>query len=218
MGGFTLIFPKELIRNILKGIEFAEEETLSDYDLHNIKQEDPITSRLATRIQDETNKVIRSSKYNDVWRCDVIELTNKGRNSLEKTYGFDMGITIKDQEKNFIKSIVIQNKMVDGNSANIQDQINRMLPLSPKSPVYVGIIDIAGIYLATDAILQERKYDFNNIDTEDLIRFPNLIEEFLKCHVGQRGLDLQKLYYFPVAPTETKKDMVVVSFEKTHPS
>ncbi|WP_121663471.1 hypothetical protein [Metabacillus litoralis] len=210
-----MIFPNELIEDILEGIKFAEEETLTDYDLNNVDQEDPITTRLATRIQDETNRIISKSKYKGIWRCDAIELSNKGRNSLEKKYGFDMGITLKDKSKRFIKSLIIQNKMEDGDSQNLENQIKMMESLSPKDKGFVGIIDKAGIYLTTGTYLENKKFDLKKLKSYEMVRLTELIGEFLECKVGQRNLDLQRLQFNK--QYIRKKGMVLVSFEKIKP-
>ncbi|GAB1768957.1 hypothetical protein [Priestia megaterium] len=209
-----MIFPSELIEDILEGIKFAEEETLTDYDLNNVDQEDPITTRLATRIQDETNRIISKSKYKGIWRCNIIELSNKGPNSLEKKYGFDMGITLKDKSRKFVKSLIIQNKMEDGDDQNLENQIKKMKSLSPKDKGFVGIIDIAGIYLTTGTDLENKKFDIRKLKTYEMVRLTELIEEFLKCKVGQRNLDLQSLQFDKQYNRKKRKGMVLVSFEK----
>lgn len=212
-----MIFPSELIQDILEGIKFAEEETLTDYDLNNINQEDPITSRLATRIQDESNRIIQKSKHKGIWRCDVIELSNKGRKSLEKKHGFDMGITIRDDSRKFVKSLIIQNKMDGSVTRNIEEQIKNMGSLLPVSKGYVGLIDKAGIYITTGAEIIKHGYDLKELNSKDMTRLPDLVSDFLKCKVGRRGLDLQELYTYNRHFIRYKKDIVLINFEKTKP-
>ncbi|WP_271853137.1 hypothetical protein [Planococcus maritimus] len=212
-----MIFPRQLIQEISEGIKFAEEETLTDYDLKNINQEDPITSRLATRIQDESNRIIQKSKYKGLWRCDVIELSNKGPKSLEKKHGFDMGITIKDDSRKFVKSLIIQNKMENSVTQNLEEQIENMSSLFPVSRGYVGLVDKAGIYITTGAEIIKHNYDLKELNSKDMTRLPDLVSDFLKCKVGQRNLDLQKLYAYRRSPKIQKKDIVVINFEKIKP-
>ena len=215
-------FPKKLIDTVVREVEWAEEATITDYGKSNITQEDIITSRLAARIQDRTNDRLGNSKLGKEWSCVVKELSNKGANSLEKKFGFDLAISINNGP--FIKTLLIQNKMGGKTSdpKRLKKQIQDMSKLSPDDKGYVGVIESDGIYLTSGVRLESHGHtNLHTMKAKDMLRIGQLVKLFLECKVGEIGLDLNKLNEFNFKVVNSKrlmqeptKNPLVVEFTK----
>jgi hypothetical protein len=182
-------FDRSMIKRLVGAIGNAEIETFDDYINNKIKEEDAVSSTLASKIEDECNRIFRKSKNYHNWRCSRTILAGRGRNSPEKKYGFDIAITLKDEEKRTIKTVIIQNKFEKNNDPNIKTQVANMEKLTEKGS-FVGIFSIDGMYVSSTKDVKDSTYQIDKlIYPTKAKRLSDFMEEFFVCKIGQVNFD-----------------------------